>query len=120
MKMHPFHRTELLVGGEGFNRLREASFAVIGLGGIGSFAAEALARSSVGHLTLVDFDRVCITNLNRQLHATRKTVGEQKATLMEDRVRAIHPKIDVRAIPQFYGEERADDILDRRFAFVLY
>lgn len=117
--MHPFHRTELLVGGDGFARLREARFAVIGLGGIGSYAAEALARSSVGHLTLVDFDRVCVTNLNRQLHATRKTVGEPKASLMEERVKAIHPKIDVRAIPQFYCEERADEILDRPFDFVL-
>ena len=63
--MHPFHRTELLVGAAGIERLEHARVAVIGLGGVGSYAAEALSRSCVGHLTLVDFDRVCITNLNR-------------------------------------------------------
>lgn len=119
MKMHPFHRTELLVGQEGFARLKGARFAVIGLGGVGSYAAEALARCGVGHLTLVDFDRVCVTNLNRQLHATRRTVGEQKAELMAERARAIHPKCDVRAVPRFYCAEEADAILEPGFDAVL-
>lgn len=119
MRMHPFHRTELLVGGEGFARLKAARVAVIGLGGVGSYAAEALARSGVGHLTLVDFDRVCVTNLNRQLHATRKTVGERKAELMGERVLAINPKCDVNVIPRFYCEEEADEMLAEPFDYVL-
>jgi tRNA A37 threonylcarbamoyladenosine dehydratase len=117
--MHPFHRTELLVGSEGFARLQSARVCVIGLGGVGSYAAEALARSAVGHLTLVDFDSVCVTNLNRQLHAVRGTVGKSKAELMGERVRDIHPGCDVRVIPKFYGPDTADEILDGPYDAVL-
>lgn len=109
--MHPFQRTELLVGGEGLERLKGARVAVIGLGGVGSYAAEALARASVGRLVLVDFDRVCVTNLNRQLHATRQTVNKPKAELMAERARAINPKIDVVGLAKFFGRDSADEIL---------
>jgi tRNA A37 threonylcarbamoyladenosine dehydratase len=119
MRMHPFHRTELLVGGEGFARLEAARICVIGLGGVGSYAAEALARSGVGHLTLVDFDRVCLTNLNRQVHALRSTVGKSKAALMGERVADIHPRCDVRVLEAFYEESNADEILDQDYDAVL-
>lgn len=111
MAMHPFQRTELLVGGAGFETLKSARVAVIGLGGVGSYCAEALARSGIGHLTLVDFDRVCITNLNRQLHATRKTVNQPKAELMGERVLAINPKAEVRVLTKFFGSDTADAML---------
>lgn len=117
--MHPFHRTELLVGREGFARLNGASACVIGLGGVGSYAAEALVRAGVGHVTMVDFDEVCVTNLNRQLHATRRTVGQKKAALMEERARAINPKADLRALPLFYNRETHDQVLDRPYDVVL-
>ena len=110
-KMHPFHRTELLVGGEGFDSLGEKTVTVIGLGGVGSYAAEALVRTGVGRVVLVDFDKVCLTNVNRQLHATRKTVGDSKAELMGERCRAINPKCDVIVLPVFYEEATADTIL---------
>lgn len=119
MRMHPFHRTELLLGSEGFARLEGASVCVVGLGGVGSYAAEALARSGVGHLTLVDFDRVCLTNLNRQLHATRGTVGQAKAELMAERVRSIHPRCDVRALVAFYGPDTEPLVLDRPYDAVI-
>lgn len=119
MRMHPFQRTELLLGQVGYARLRGASVAVIGLGGVGSYAAEALARSGVGHLTLVDFDRVCLTNLNRQLHATRETVGEPKAELMAQRVRAIDPRCEVRGLAAFYGPDTEPEILDRPYDAVI-
>lgn len=109
--MHPFQRLELLVGSEGYARLQSARIAVIGLGGVGSYAAEALARSGVGTIGLVDFDRVCVTNLNRQLHATRKTVNQPKADLMAERVASINPKATVIAIPKFFGADSADEIL---------
>ena len=96
--MHPFHRTELLVGGAGFDRLTAARVAVIGLGGVGAQAAEAVVRAGVGHVTMVDFDKVCVTNVNRQLHATRKTVGERKADLMAERARQINPQADIRGL----------------------
>ncbi|HMV70031.1 MAG TPA: tRNA threonylcarbamoyladenosine dehydratase, partial [Myxococcota bacterium] len=117
--MHAFHRTELLLGREGYARVAGASVCVIGLGGVGSYAAEALARSGVGHLTLVDFDRVCLTNLNRQLHALRSTVGQPKADLMADRARDVHPRCDVRPLTVFYGPDTCDAILDRPYDAVL-
>lgn len=119
MRMHPFHRTELLVGGDGFERLSNASVCVVGLGGVGSYAAEALARSGVGHLTLVDFDRICLTNLNRQVHAMRSTVGKSKAALMGERIADIHPGADVRVMEAFYEAETSDSILDRPYDAVL-
>lgn len=119
MPMHPFHRTELLVGGAGWRRLTEASFCVVGLGGVGSYAAEALARAGAGHLTLVDFDDVCVTNVNRQLHAFRNTVGKPKAELMAERCSAINPKADVRGRVQFFGPTTAEQVLDRRYDYVL-
>jgi tRNA A37 threonylcarbamoyladenosine dehydratase len=123
MAMHPFHRTELLVGGAGFERLKNTRVCVVGLGGVGSFAVEALVRSGVGHLTLVDYDRVCITNLNRQLHATRKTVNQPKVALMAERVRSINPKCDAVELQRFYGRDSDAEILgppeERRFDAVI-
>ena len=109
--MHPFHRTELLVGGEGWDRLTRASACVIGLGGVGSYAAEALIRSGVGRLVLVDFDKVCITNVNRQLHATRRTVRDFKADLMAARALEINPTAEVRALNTFSDAETSAEIL---------
>ncbi len=117
--MHPFHRTELLVGGDGFDRLASSRACVIGIGGVGSYAAEALARAGVGHLTLVDFDRVCVTNVNRQLIATRKTVRKHKAELMAERALAINPKASVVARTEFYESETSEAILASGFDLVL-
>jgi tRNA A37 threonylcarbamoyladenosine dehydratase len=117
--MHPFHRTELLVGGEGYDRLVGARVCVIGLGGVGGHAAEALVRSGVGHLTLVDFDKICVTNVNRQVLATRKTVGKRKAALMGERAGQINPKADIRVMETFYEEGTSDEVLGEGFDYVL-
>ncbi|MEN0061944.1 MAG: tRNA threonylcarbamoyladenosine dehydratase [Myxococcota bacterium] len=117
--MHPFHRTELLVGGEGHDRLVASSACVIGLGGVGSYAAEALARSGIGRLVFVDFDKVCITNVNRQLHATRRTVRQFKADLMVERAAQINPKADVVGMRTFYEPETAEAILGEGYDIVL-
>lgn len=117
--MHPFQRTELLLGSSAYERLRSARFLVVGLGGVGSYAAEALARSGAGHLTLVDFDRVCLTNLNRQLHATRRTVGAAKAPLMGERCRQINPKAEVVVEQVFYEAATADRLLGPGYDYVL-
>lgn len=110
MPMHPLHRTELLVGREGFARLADARVCVVGVGGVGSYAAEALVRSGVGHVTMVDFDLVCVTNVNRQLHATRKVVGKPKVDLMAERAAAINPKAEIRALRTFYNAQNHDEI----------
>ncbi len=117
--MHPFQRTELLVGRAGWERLQHARVMVVGVGGVGSYAAEALVRAGVGHLTLVDFDKVCLTNLNRQLHATRRTVGASKVGLMLERCRSINPKADVVAEQRFFEATNADELLAPGFDFVV-
>ncbi|MEO0602226.1 MAG: tRNA threonylcarbamoyladenosine dehydratase [Myxococcota bacterium] len=117
--MHPFHRTELLVGGEGYDKLVGSSACVIGLGGVGSYAAEALARSGIGKLVLVDFDKVCITNVNRQLHATRRTVRQFKSDLMAERARQINPRAEVLGLRQFYEADTSEAILGQGYDIVL-
>lgn len=117
--MHPFHRTELLVGKKGFARLQRSSVLVVGLGGVGSFAAEAIARSGVGRIGLCDFDEVCVTNLNRQLHAFRRTVGMPKAELMATRASAINPKAEVQAFNVFYNADSSEEILGSGWDWVI-
>jgi tRNA A37 threonylcarbamoyladenosine dehydratase len=109
-----FDRLARLLGSKGIRRLMESHVSVFGLGGVGSYAAEGLARSAVGKLTLVDFDEVCLTNFNRQLHAVEGSVGKSKAELMEARVRAINPQCDVKAPRIFYEKTTSKQLLDPR------
>ena len=103
-----FSRTQLLLGREGMERLFAARVAVFGVGGVGGYTVEALARSGVGALDLIDDDRVCLTNLNRQIIATRATVGQYKVDAAAERVRAINPNCAVRTYKTFYMPETAD------------
>ena len=89
--LNEFSRTELLIGKEALEKLAASRVAVFGIGGVGSYAVEGLVRSGVGKLVLVDDDCVCLTNINRQLHATHKTVGKPKVEVMRDRVLEINP-----------------------------
>lgn len=114
-----FSRLELLVGAVGRERLAQASVAVFGLGGVGSFAVEALIRGGIGRLTLVDFDTVARSNLNRQLHALETTVGRPKALVMAERCRAINPDAEIKAVQEFYGPENAEALLGEGYDFVL-
>ncbi|WNG19545.1 ThiF family adenylyltransferase [Cystobacter fuscus] len=111
-KLHRrFDRTGRLLGDPAMERLSKARVVVFGLGGVGSYAAEGIVRSGVGQLTLVDFDTVCVTNSNRQLHATVRTVGKPKAELMAQRCKEINPDADVRPLREFYRDELADQLL---------
>jgi len=107
--MNEFSRTELLLGVEGVNKLKESSVAVFGIGGVGSFTVEALARSGVGRIDIFDDDKVCITNINRQLIATRKTIGKPKVEVMRERILEINPRTKVEANQTFYSKENADE-----------
>ncbi len=100
---HRFDRTELLIGREGLRRLAQSKVAVFGLGGVGSFAVEGLARAGIGHLVLVDYDDIDPTNLNRQLHALQATLGRPKVDVMKERVLQINPAAKVEAIREFYS-----------------
>ncbi|CDD60634.1 putative uncharacterized protein [Clostridium sp. CAG:505] len=100
-----FSRAELLLGEEALHKLRSARVALFGIGGVGSFAAEALARGGVGHITLVDGDTVSITNINRQLIALHSTVGKEKTAVMAERIADISPETEVETYPVVYGAE---------------
>ena len=106
-----FDRTARLVGDAGIDRLASTTVTVLGLGGVGSFAAEALARSGVGRLIVVDYDRVCVTNVNRQLHALKGTLGKPKAEVMAERLRLINPDAAIEARTAFYGPDTAERLL---------
>jgi tRNA threonylcarbamoyladenosine dehydratase len=98
-----FDRTARLVGDDGLARLGAATVTVLGVGGVGSHAAEALVRTGVGRVILVDYDRVCVTNVNRQLHATKATLGKPKAEVMAERLRSINPDAVIEARGEFYS-----------------
>jgi len=106
-----FNGIARLYGKAGLERLRRAHVCVIGLGGVGSWAVEALARSGVGRLTLVDLDEVCVTNVNRQLHALAGQVGRPKVEVMAERVRGINPECAVQPIMEFFTESNASALL---------
>jgi tRNA A37 threonylcarbamoyladenosine dehydratase len=106
-----FDRTGRLLGDAAMRRLQAARVIVFGLGGVGSYAVEGLVRSGVGHLTLVDFDVVCVTNSNRQLHATVSAVGKSKAELMAQRCKQINPDVEVTAVVDFYREDTSAQLL---------
>lgn len=108
-----FDRAARLFGEASLKRLMDAHVAVIGVGGVGSFAAESLARSGVGQLTLVDYDAVCITNSNRQLHTMKGTIGRPKVEVMAERLRLVHPTATITAAPEFYSEQNSDSIFAR-------
>ena len=103
--LNQFSRTELLLGSDAMERLANARVAVFGIGGVGTYTADALARSGVGAIDLIDDDNICLTNINRQLIATRSTVGKLKVDVMKDRLLDINPNINVVVHKCFFDAE---------------
>jgi tRNA A37 threonylcarbamoyladenosine dehydratase len=114
-----FDRMGRLVGDPGMQKIMNSHVMVIGVGGVGSWAAESLARSGVGRMTLVDFDEICITNTNRQLHALTGLLGQKKAQVLTERLRKINPQARFEALPLFYNEENCTQIFAERPDYVL-
>lgn len=114
-----FSRTELLLGKEAMERLSGARVAVFGIGGVGGYVCEALVRSGVGAFDLIDDDKVCLTNLNRQIIATRKTVGKYKTEVMKERILDINPDADVRVYNCFFLPENADEFPFEEYDYVV-
>ncbi len=106
-----FDRTARLIGDEGIGRLAASTVTVFGVGGVGSFAAEALVRSGVGRVILVDYDRICVTNVNRQIHALKGTLGKPKVEIMAERLRLINPDATIVARAEFYSEKTSAQLL---------
>jgi tRNA A37 threonylcarbamoyladenosine dehydratase len=117
--LHRFSRTELLIGKEGLSVLQNSSVVLFGLGGVGSYAAEALCRAGIGRLTLVDFDDICLTNINRQLHAMDGTVGRSKCDVLAERLRLINPSAEIIPRKEFYNAENSSRLFDSQFDYLL-
>ena len=117
--LHRFSRTELLIGAAGLEKLAQSKVAVFGIGGVGTYVVEGLARSGVGKFVLVDDDCICLTNINRQLHATSKTVGKPKVEVMRQRIYDINPQAEVTALQQFYMPDTADELLAADYDYIV-
>jgi tRNA A37 threonylcarbamoyladenosine dehydratase len=108
-----------LYGEQGYKTLQAAHFCVIGIGGVGSWVAESLARTAVGNITLIDLDDICITNTNRQIHANQSTIGKSKVEVMKQRIIAINPQCHVEAIEDFVTSENLTELIDKKFDYVI-
>lgn len=117
--LHAFSRTEMLIGAVGLEKLKKSKIAVFGIGGVGTFAVEALARCGVGSFVIVDDDDICLTNINRQIHATRKTVGKSKVEVMRNRILEINPDSHVVAYKELYNANSAGKLLSADYNYVV-
>ena len=117
--VNQFSRTELLIGSENINKLKNSTVAVFGIGGVGGFVAEALARAGIGHLVLIDNDTVSLTNINRQIVALHSTIGKYKTEVMRDRIADINPNAIVEVHNCFYLPENKDDFDFSKYDYVV-
>ncbi len=117
--LNQFSRTQLQFGADGMEKLYKARVAVFGIGGVGGYTVEALARSGIGTLDIIDDDRVCLTNVNRQIYATRKTVGQYKVDVAEERILEINPKAIVHKYKTFYAPQTADQFDFTQYDYVV-
>ncbi len=114
-----FTRTEMLLGTKAMLEIKHKKVLVLGIGGVGTHAVEALARTGIGSLTLVDHDVIAITNINRQLHSMESTIGRPKVEVMQERVLDINPQIKVKALKEFYTPDRGDYFITSDYDFVI-
>ncbi len=114
-----FSRTELLLGASGLEKLAQSRVAVFGIGGVGGYAVEALIRSGLGHIDLIDNDKICITNLNRQIYALRSTVGKYKVDVARERILDINPNVDVTTYKTFYAPETSKDFDFKNYDYII-
>ena len=117
--LNQFSRTQLLIGKEAMDRLSKTRVAIFVIGGVGGYTAEALARSGVGELDLIDDDKVCLTNINRQIFATRKTVGKYKVDVAEERLKDINPDIIINKHRTFYTPETSEKFDFSKYDYVV-
>ena len=119
MPLHAFSRTEMLIGREGLDKLSRSRVAVFGIGGVGTFVVEGLARAGIGRLVLVDDDDICLTNINRQIHALASTVGKSKVEVMKERVLDINPGAEVDARQCLYNAKTSGELLDPGYDYAV-
>lgn len=114
-----FSRTELLIGKQGIEKLNNAKVAIFGIGGVGSFAVEGLVRAGVENFVLIDDDKICLTNLNRQIHATRNTIGQYKVDVMEKRILEINPNAKVETYKEFFMPNSEKNIITEDIDYIV-
>ena len=117
--LNQFSRTEMLIGKENLEKLKNSKVAIFGIGGVGSYVAEALVRAGVYHFVLVDHDTICLSNLNRQIHATHSAIGKYKVDVMKDRILEINPDATVITYKEFYLPENNSHILDNSIDYIV-
>lgn len=117
--LHRFSRTELLIGTDALNKLKLSKVAIFGIGGVGSYAAEGLVRSGISHIVLIDDDKICLTNLNRQIHATVKTVGMDKVDAMKQRILEINPQAEVEVYKTFVTDKNVDTLVRPDYDYII-
>lgn len=117
--LHRFARTELLIGADGVAKLAASTVAIFGVGGVGSYVVEALARSGIGKLILIDHDTVSLTNINRQLPAVESTIGQAKVEVMRQRILDINPDCQVEAIQQFYDKNQSETLIGSDYTYIV-
>lgn len=117
--LNQFSRTELLIGKEAIDKLNKVKVAIFGIGGVGSFVVEGLVRAGVQNFVLVDNDEICLTNLNRQIHATRQTIGKNKVDVMKQRILEINPEAVVEVYKEFYMPNSEAKILDKSIDYIV-
>lgn len=117
--LNQFSRTELLIGKEGIEKLKNAKVAIFGIGGVGSFVVEGLVRAGVENFVLIDDDKICLTNLNRQIIATRKTIGKYKVEVAKERILEINPNAKVEVYQEFYMPNSKKNIIDNTLSYVV-
>ena len=117
--LNQFSRTELLIGKDGIEKLKNAKVAIFGIGGVGSFVAEGLVRAGVENFVLIDDDKICLTNINRQIIATRKTVGKYKVDVMKERILEINPNATVETVQEFFMPNSETNIINKELSYVV-
>lgn len=117
--MNFLSRTELLIGSNSLEKLKSSQIAIFGIGGVGSFAAEALGRCGVGNLVLIDYDVINETNINRQIHSTTKTIGRAKVEVMKERLIEINPNINVKTYREMYNENTSKNLINKDYDYVI-
>lgn len=119
IQLSMYERTQLLIGQKAMEKLKDSKVAIFGIGGVGSFSAEALGRCGVGNLVLIDYDTISESNINRQLHATTKTVGKYKVDVMKERLLEINPNINVVGINKKYNQDIADELINEDYDYII-
>lgn len=117
--LNQFSRTQLLLGSQAMEKLGKARVAIFGIGGVGGYTAEALARTGIGQIDIIDDDKVCLTNINRQIIATRKTVGKYKVDVAEERLKDINPDIIINKHQKFYTPENSSEFDFTQYDYIV-